>query len=317
MYERSEVNGASFITRGKSPEVFQPIETPLDAVSMFVDGRIVGDGDLASAVGRDDRLGIHGLDRGPQGIAVIGFVAQYGFACMAFEKRRCLRDVTDLTGRYNETQWTAERIGQHVDLGGQSTSGTPQRLTIFARAALAATLIATASAAPSYAFTPGSIQTINVSSSKGSGQIDQVYQPNTGSAKHTRVCLVNATNTTKIFTHGIPGINPLKATAGGPELCQFLVVDAGGFRPARQRRASADQRHDGDVAESVQGRDRHLLLEVSVPRANLFHHVRADPCATGPVVWHCLCPHFAWSGGSIRAPSSSEPALPTLRASVS
>jgi hypothetical protein len=110
--------------------MFQPIEAPLDTVSMFVDDGIVGDDDLASAVGRDDRLGIHGLDRRPQGIAVIGFVAKYGFTCLALEKRRCLRDVTNLTGRDDEAQWTAERIGQHVDFGGQSASGTPQRLIL-------------------------------------------------------------------------------------------------------------------------------------------------------------------------------------------
>lgn len=102
-------------------------------------------------------------------------------------------------------------------------------MTTFAKAILAATLIVTASAAPSHAFTPGAIQTINVSSSRGSGQIDQVYQPNTGSAKHTRVCLVNATNTTKTFTHGVPGINALKATAGGQSCANFSSSTRVGF----------------------------------------------------------------------------------------
>jgi hypothetical protein len=41
-----------------------------------------------------------------------------------------LRDVSDLAGGHNETQRPAQRIGEHVDLGGQSASGTPHRLIL-------------------------------------------------------------------------------------------------------------------------------------------------------------------------------------------
>ena len=42
----------------------------------------------------------------------------------------CLRDVADLTGGDDQPQGASERVGQHVDLGGQSASGTPQRLIL-------------------------------------------------------------------------------------------------------------------------------------------------------------------------------------------
>jgi hypothetical protein len=45
-------------------------------VSMLVDDWIVRDDDLAGPVRGDDRLGIHGLDCRPQGIAVIGFIGE-------------------------------------------------------------------------------------------------------------------------------------------------------------------------------------------------------------------------------------------------
>lgn len=68
---------------------------------------------------RDDR---------PQSIAVVGFVGKHGAAGLAVEQGRRLGDVADLSGRDDEAERTAERIGQHMDFGGQSTSGTPQRL---------------------------------------------------------------------------------------------------------------------------------------------------------------------------------------------
>jgi len=44
------------------------------------------------------------------------------------EQGRRLGDVTNLPSRDNEAQRAAQRIGQHMDLGRQTTSRTPQRL---------------------------------------------------------------------------------------------------------------------------------------------------------------------------------------------
>ena len=68
---------------------------------------------------RDDRA---------QGVAVIGFVGEHGIAALAIEQCGRLGDVINLPSRDDEAERTAERIGQHVDFGGQPASGTPQRL---------------------------------------------------------------------------------------------------------------------------------------------------------------------------------------------
>ena len=124
------MNGPAFVAGGEASEMLEAIETPLDAVAMLVDDRIVRDDDLAGTVRGDDRLGVHGLDRRPQGIAVIGFIAEYGLARLSIEKSGSLRDVANLARRHDEAQGTTERIGQHMDLGRQSASGTPQRLIL-------------------------------------------------------------------------------------------------------------------------------------------------------------------------------------------
>ena len=130
MDESGELNGPSFIARGETAKVFEAVEAPFDSVSVLVDERVVRNDNLAGAVGGDDRLGIHCLARRPQGIAVIGFIGQNGLAHLPVKKRRSLRDVTNLASRHDKAQGATERIGQHVDLGGQSPSGTPQRLIL-------------------------------------------------------------------------------------------------------------------------------------------------------------------------------------------
>ncbi|GBQ54663.1 hypothetical protein AA0243_0684 [Novacetimonas hansenii NRIC 0243] len=42
----------------------------------------------------------------------------------------CLGDIANLPSCNNEAQRVARHIGQHVDFGCQTTSGTPQRLIL-------------------------------------------------------------------------------------------------------------------------------------------------------------------------------------------
>ena len=64
------------------------------------------------------------------GIAVIGFFGQHGLILLAFEQDGRGKDVARLAGRDQKPQRPSARIGPHVDLGGQSASGTPQRLIL-------------------------------------------------------------------------------------------------------------------------------------------------------------------------------------------
>lgn len=101
--------------------MLQPIEASLTSVWMFVNDGIVRKVDLAGTIGRNDHLCIHGLDRGPQSIAVIGFVSGSCLASLAIEKVGSLCDIVDLTGR---------TIGRKVrpNASAHMASGTPQRL---------------------------------------------------------------------------------------------------------------------------------------------------------------------------------------------
>lgn len=76
----------------------------------------------------DDGVGAHAGDLFAQALAVIGFVGQHRFGSLAFEQTGGRGNVAGLARRDAEPQRSAERVGDHLDLGRQSTSGTPQRL---------------------------------------------------------------------------------------------------------------------------------------------------------------------------------------------
>lgn len=129
MDECEEVFGSSVVSSGEAPEVLELVEASLDAVAEPVDGRVVGDGDLAGACRGDDGFGVHGCDGLAQVVVVIGPVGQHGLRLEAFEQGLCGQVVVPLAGSEHEAQRPAERVADHVDLGGQTTSGTPQRLS--------------------------------------------------------------------------------------------------------------------------------------------------------------------------------------------
>ena len=62
MNEAGEVSGTAVVASGEAAEMFEATEASLDLVAMPVDARIVRDGDLAVALGRDCRLGVHRYD---------------------------------------------------------------------------------------------------------------------------------------------------------------------------------------------------------------------------------------------------------------
>lgn len=129
MDEAGEMNGASVVA-GEASEVLETTEASLDLVAMFVDAGIVRDRDPSVAPGGDDCRGVHGRDLVPQGISIIRFIGENCLGALAFEQIGGRGDVARLPGRDSEPQGPAKRVGKHVDLGGQSTSGTPQRLVL-------------------------------------------------------------------------------------------------------------------------------------------------------------------------------------------
>lgn len=125
MDEALKVSSSAFVTCCETAKVLHVTEAALDAIAVDVSGFIMLDDDLSRSVRGDDSFGSHGRDDCAQGVAVIGLIGQNGLGCVSIQERRCLCDVADLAHRYDKSQRSAHRIGQHVNLDGQSTSGSP------------------------------------------------------------------------------------------------------------------------------------------------------------------------------------------------
>lgn len=108
--------------------MLQPVDAALDLITHFVDHFVVADELLARPVRRDDGLGALCLDERAQGVAVIGLVGEDVARRYAREQFRGGGDVALLAWRDDDPQRSAARIDEQMDLGGQSSSGTPQRL---------------------------------------------------------------------------------------------------------------------------------------------------------------------------------------------
>ena len=128
MDEAGEVDSTSVLACGEAAEVFESIEAALNPVAVFVDVDVMGDVDLAVALRRDHGDGVHRGDPVAQVVAVIGFVGKHGVGALPIEKVGSGDDIAGLPWRDAQAQWAAKGIGEHVDLGRQTTSGTPQRL---------------------------------------------------------------------------------------------------------------------------------------------------------------------------------------------
>jgi hypothetical protein len=108
--------------------VFQAAEAAFDAIALFVELLVVLTLLFAAPSGRDDRFGAHPFDVGYDGVSVIALVGDHGLGLPLPEQLHSLRAVVDLTGGDAEVDRLAVLIGQQVDLGRQTSSGTPQSL---------------------------------------------------------------------------------------------------------------------------------------------------------------------------------------------
>ena len=113
---------------GESAEVFEPVEAAFDAVAELVEGAVVWPLHFAADLGGDDCLGSHGLDGGNDGGGVIAAVGHYDLGLAARKQRQSFGELRRLPGRETEGNRLAQAVGQQMNLGAQSTSGTPQGL---------------------------------------------------------------------------------------------------------------------------------------------------------------------------------------------
>src|SRR5262249_36660767 len=123
-----EIDGASVVACGDVAKVFEPVEETLDPVAQSVGEAVMRDDELA---GRD--RGDHSLcpglgDHLAQGIAVVSLIGNDPGRRLAGEEIGGGGAVVRLAAGQDEAQGTALGVGQGVDLGRQSASGTPHSL---------------------------------------------------------------------------------------------------------------------------------------------------------------------------------------------
>lgn len=111
--------------RGDAAELFELGEAALDAIAQPVAHFVVGTRLLAAAR-RDHRFGALGLDQCHQFPAVIALVGQHVLGLEPRQQGGGLGDVVAFPTSEQEPHRSALVIDRQMDLGAQTSSGTPQ-----------------------------------------------------------------------------------------------------------------------------------------------------------------------------------------------
>ena len=130
MDEGEEVGGSPVIACCDTAEVLEFVEAALDAIAQLVESEVVGDEVRAGRIAGDDGLRPLAGDERAQGIAVIGLVGDHVVGVEALKEHWRLRGIATLSGSEDDSNRAPLAIGGEVDLGGQSSSGAPQRLIL-------------------------------------------------------------------------------------------------------------------------------------------------------------------------------------------
>jgi len=85
----------------------------------------VGPLNLAVDLGWDDGFRTHRFDRSHDGAGVVAAVGQYGFSSSAGQQRQGFGELSGLAAGKPKANGLSQAVGQQVDFGDQSTSGTP------------------------------------------------------------------------------------------------------------------------------------------------------------------------------------------------
>lgn len=108
--------------------MFEAVEAAFDAVAELVEGAIVRSLYLAADLGRDDGFGSDGLDGGDDGVGVVATVGHDEFSRPACEQRQRFGKLPGLAAGEPKRDRLAQAVGEQMNLGAQTTSGTPQSL---------------------------------------------------------------------------------------------------------------------------------------------------------------------------------------------
>jgi len=121
--------GSSFaVSGGESAKLLEPVEAALDAVAQFVEGTIVRALHFAADLGGDDGFGADALDGGNNCVGVVAAVSHHDLGLTTGQQRQSFGELSCLTAGKPKADGLAQAVGQQMNLGAQSTSGTPQGL---------------------------------------------------------------------------------------------------------------------------------------------------------------------------------------------
>ena len=113
---------------GEPAELFEAVEASFDAVAQLVECAVVRALHLAVYFGWDNGFRAHGLYGGNDGAGVIAAVCHDDLGLAAGQQRQRFRELACLASGQPKADGLAQAVGEQVDLGAQSTSGTPQSL---------------------------------------------------------------------------------------------------------------------------------------------------------------------------------------------
>ena len=127
-HEGFEAGFGFFVAGGESAKTFEFTEATFDTIALFVEIFVVLALYLAVSFGGDHGFGSHGLNVLHDGICIVALVGKHGLGLVLAEQLDGLGAVIDLAAGDKKVQGQAEFIGEQMNLGRQTSSGTPQSL---------------------------------------------------------------------------------------------------------------------------------------------------------------------------------------------
>src|SRR5271169_765349 len=130
MESGQEVDRSPVVSGGDVSEVFEFVEEALDAIAQSVGDFVMRDLDRAVAFGGDDGLGLGSRDQLAQVVGIVRLVCDDAGRVAVGEKLGGSGAVVRLASGEDEAQRSALGVGEGMDFGGQSSSGTPHSLIL-------------------------------------------------------------------------------------------------------------------------------------------------------------------------------------------
>lgn len=113
---------------GDTPVELEFAKTSFDEITLCVELFVVAVLMFACALGWNDCLHSVGSDQRPHLVGVITFIGDYRLGRVSREQCRGALAVGLLPCGQQQAQRPTQRIAEHMNLGGQSSTGSPQSL---------------------------------------------------------------------------------------------------------------------------------------------------------------------------------------------